>query len=176
MLNSEASLTAAIMLNTRIEIDTKSSPYKIHRQRPAFLDPYFAADKNSWFIFCERIDSLLAQQLEEIKAAWLVLGVVCTILLLGLIVGIVVSFVVVDDKETLGIAAGCLFAGLVVVFGGYFFLMSRWVLRPLDAFAQSVDEYCAGVSEKNGNKIHICDSDFKVWIDVSTSEAIDLTK
>jgi hypothetical protein len=173
------------MLNTRIEIDTTKSPYKVHRKRPAFLDPYFQG-KNDWFIFCERIDGFLVQ-FEEIKAAWMVLGVICTILLLGLVVGIIVSFVVVKEKNLLGILSGCLFAGLFVVFVGYFFLMDRWVLRPLDAFAKSVDDYCGEVSEKNDDKVHFrfdrsrkCalfwDSDFKVWIDVSTSEAIDLTK
>ncbi|KAG7369147.1 hypothetical protein IV203_031890 [Nitzschia inconspicua] len=173
------------MLNNRIEIDSTKSPYKVQRKRPAFLDSYFP-DKNDWFIFCERIDGLLVQ-FEEIKAAWMVLGVACTILLLGLVVGIVVSFVVVEEKDLLGILAGCLFAGLFVVFAVYFFLMDRWVLRPLDTFAKTVDDYCAGISEKNGDKVHfrlersrMCalfwDSDFKVWIDVSTSDAVDLAK
>lgn len=172
------------MLNTRIDVDTTKIPYEVCRKRPAFLDPYFQG-KSDWFIFCERLDGLLVQ-FEEVKAAWIFLGAICTILLLGLVVGIIISFVVVDEKDRLGVVAGCVLASLVVVLVGYFLLMKCWVLRPLDTFARQVDEYCAEISKKNDEKVHFrfdrsrkCalfwDSDFKVWIDVSTPEAIDLT-
>ena len=173
------------MLNSRIEIDTKTSPYKIVRNRPAFLDSYFPG-KNDWFIFCERIDGMLAE-FEEIKAMWTVLGVVCTFLLLGCIIGVVCAFALIrDDNNLLGIVAGCLFAALFIIFAWYFFMMKQCVLRPLDNFAQKIDDYCAEISKKNDDKVKFSfdrsrkctlfwDSDFKVWIDVSTAEAVDLT-
>jgi membrane-anchored glycerophosphoryl diester phosphodiesterase (GDPDase) len=174
------------MLNTRIDIDTKQTPYKINRKRPAFLDPCFPG-KNDWFIFCERIDGMMLD-FEEIKAVWLLLGVVCTFLLLGIIIGIICVFVLLnDDSDMLGIAAACLFAALFFVFALYFFLMRVFVLRPLDNFAQEIDDYCAEVAKKKNDKAKFIfdrsrkctlfwGSDFKVWIDVSTSEAVDLVK
>ncbi len=171
------------MLNARIAIDTTQSPYKVNRTRPTFLDTCFSG-QNDWFIFCERIDGMLIV-FEEIKAAWMVLGVVFTILLLCFLVGIIILFLLVDDNELLGILAGSLFAALLIVLVGYYCLMDRWVLRPLANFADKVDKYCAEISEKNDKKVTFqfersrnwklfWDADFKVWIDVSTSDAVDL--
>jgi hypothetical protein len=172
------------MLNTRIEIDTIGSPYKINRKRSAMLDPYFKG-KNDWFIFCERIDQLL-QTFEEIKATWMVLGVISTLLLFTLVVGIILTFVLVDEQTLLGILAGCLFGACFLIFASYLCLMDTCVVKPLNEFSRRVDEYCAEIASKNDDKIEFhfdrsrkCklfwDSDFKVWIDVTSTDPVDLT-
>jgi hypothetical protein len=174
------------MLNARIGIDTSGSPYKVNRKRSTILDPFFPG-KNDWFVFCERMDQML-RSYEEIKAVWMILGVLSTVLLLGIVVGIIVSFVLLkdDQKDLLGTVAGCLFAALFVVFAGYFFFMNQWVVKPLNEFADKVNNYCAEIAEKNDNKVEFrfetsrkCtifwDSDFKAWIDVTSSEPVDLT-
>mmetsp|Transcript_20540 Transcript_20540/g.33022 ORF Transcript_20540/g.33022 Transcript_20540/m.33022 type:complete len:175 (-) Transcript_20540:376-900(-) len=173
------------MLNTRIEIDTSDSPYKVNRKRPAILDPYFIG-KNDWFIFCERIDHFL-QKFEEIKAAWMVLGVMASLLMIGVIVGIICTFVLVEEKDLLAILAGLMFGACFFVFAGYFCFMDLYVVRPLDDFAKKMDEYCSEISAQSDNKVAFrfgrsrkCtifwDADFKAWIDVSTSEPVDLTE
>jgi hypothetical protein len=149
------------------------------------LDPYFRG-KNDWFIFCERIDQLLTR-FEEIKAAWMVLGVVSTLLLLALSAGVIVTFVLVEDQNLLGVLAGCLFGACFLVFASYFCLMDTIVMKPLNEFGRQVDEYCAEtVASKNENKVQFhfdrsrkCqlfwDADFKVWIDVTSADPVDLT-
>lgn len=180
------------MLNARIEIDTKTTPYRVRRGerrgQPSLLDPYFK-DKNDWMIFCDRIDLLLDGRggLEEIKATWMLLGVVTTILLLGMVVGIICTFMLVDRTEDSGLLLGCLFGGTFMIFAIYLYLMQMLVVDQLHAFARKVDEYCAELAKKkaqnavqfrfqrNGNKCTLFfDRDFQVWIDVSTLDPVDL--
>lgn len=185
-----------VMINARIDIDTSSSPYKVQRrawdgQPPALLRQYLN-DKNDWMIFCDRIDLLLDSRggLEEIKAVWMILGVITTVLLLGIIAGIICTIVLIDRQEdggTLSIILGCLLAGLFLVFAIYFYLMKRLVVDQLRAFALKIDTYCAEIAEKKSNNavtfrfamnVNKCklywDRDFQCWIDVSTSDPIDL--
>mmetsp|Transcript_24787 Transcript_24787/g.58813 ORF Transcript_24787/g.58813 Transcript_24787/m.58813 type:complete len:206 (-) Transcript_24787:638-1255(-) len=182
------------MINTRIEVDTSSSPFKVKRNEwegggrpPALLQPYLSG-KNDWLIFCDRIDLFLDSRggLEEIKAIWMILGVITTILLVGIVAGIIVTAVIVKGT-TLPIVMGCLLAGLFVVFVIYFILMQKLVVKSLRDFAKRVDEYCAEVSQEKSNNavtfrfqmnVNKCklywDRDFKCWIDVSTMDPIEL--
>lgn len=170
------------MLNARIEIDTSKLPYKINRKMPTFLEPYFQ-ERIQWIIFCDNIDVKL-EPYEGIKAAWMVIGALFTLVLIGLIAGIVVRFTVIDDEDQkLGnVLSGALFGGLVVSFAVYFCLMQVFVLIPLKKLAQSTEDYCEKVATKWDNvdfkfqrssKWAIYwDSDFKAWINVVSSDAV----
>lgn len=128
--------------------------------------------------------------LEEIKAAWMILGVVTTILLFGFVAGIITTVVVVDDDggKTSPIVLGCLLAGLFTVFTMYFFLMQKLVVDGLRDFTRRIDEYCAEISEQKSNNVvtfrfqmnvNRCrlywDRDFQCWVEVSTADPIVLS-
>jgi hypothetical protein len=174
------------MLNARIEIVTTSSPYKVNRRMPTILDQYLTG-KNDWMIFCDHIDTVLII-FEEIKAVWLILAVISTIICLGLVVGIICAFILVgdDNQHLLSILLGCLFGTCIVVIASNLYLTQRFVVRPLDEFALQVDTYCAEIAEtKTSEEVEFrfersrkCslfwDSDFKAWINVTTSNPVDL--
>jgi hypothetical protein len=168
------------MLNARIEIDTEKIPYKIKRKMPSFLDPYFE-EKIQWIIFCDNLDHRL-RPYEDIKAAWTMIGAVFTLLLMGLIAGIICSFVVVEDPELASILSGSLFGALCVVFSSYFCLMQIYVMKPLKVLGQSIEEYCEKIASKwdmvefhfeRSSKCSVYwDSDFQAWINVISSDAV----
>ena len=168
------------MLNARIEIDTATIPYKIKRVKPSFLNPYFT-ENIEWIIFCDNIDYRI-KSYEEIKAAWMIIGAVFTLLLIGLIVGIICRFILVDDPDLGLVLSGSLFGGLVVLFVAYFCLMKVFVIQRLDLLAQSIDEYCQNTAkqwenvefrfERSKKSSIYWDSDFNAWINVISSDAV----
>ena len=112
----------------------------------------------------------------------MVLGVVFTILFLGIIVGIVLRFVLVDDEDLGLILTGSLFGGAFIIFTAYFFLMQALVVKPLDAMGDDVVEFCNETSAKwdtiefefqRSSKCSVYwDADFDAWINVTTTDAI----
>ena len=167
-------------LNARITIKTDELPYCVDRKMPSFLSSYFEEDR-AWKNFCDSLDRRL-RPFEEIKAAWMVLGVVFTILFLGIIVGIVLRFVLVDDEDLGLILTGSLFGGAFIIFTAYFFLMQALVVKPLDAMGNDVVEFCNETSAKwdtiefefqRSSKCSVYwDADFDAWINVTTTDAI----
>ncbi|KAL3939760.1 MAG: hypothetical protein SGBAC_005563 [Bacillariaceae sp.] len=168
------------MLNSRIEIDTSKLPYKINRKMPTFLEPYFQ-ERIQWIIFCDNIDVKL-EPYEGIKAKWMVIGAIFTLVLIGLIAGIVVRFTVIDDPDLQTVLTGALFGGLFLAFVVYFCLMQVFVMSPLKKLGQSTEEYCDKIAAKwdsvdfkfqRSKKLAIYwDSDFKAWINVVSSDAV----
>ena len=170
------------MLNARIEFQTEELPYKVKREMPSLLEPYFKED-SEWMVFCDRLD-LLLQPYEDIKASFMVVGVCFVCLCLGVIAGLICRFLIVDDEDVGLILSASIFAGMFVIFTCYFFLMQLWVVRPLDALSQDMDAYCNEIAAKwpsvefqfqRSKKCSIYwDSDFDAWINVTDSEPADL--
>jgi membrane-anchored glycerophosphoryl diester phosphodiesterase (GDPDase) len=168
-------------LNARIMIETDSVPYKVNRTMPTMLAPYFRGDRD-WRNFCDSLDHRL-RPFEEIKAMWMLLGVLFTLLSLGIIVGIVLRFVLVDDKDKGLIISGSLFAGAFVVFSAYFCLMQASVVKPLQTLGEDLIDFCNETSEKwetinfefeTSSKCSVYwDADFDAWINVTTTDAVD---
>lgn len=168
------------MLNARIEIETEKIPYKIKRKMPSFLDPYFA-ENIQWIMFCDNLDHRL-RPYEDVKAAWTTLGVAFTLLLIGVVAGIICCFVVVEGSELTSVLLGSLFGGMVVIVCAYFCLMQALVIKPLKILGQSIEEYCEKISskwdnvefhfERSGKCSVYWDSDFQAWINVISSDAV----
>jgi hypothetical protein len=168
------------MLNSRIEIDTSEIPYKINRTMPTFLEPYFQ-ERIQWIIFCDNIDVKL-KPYENIKAVWTVIGASFSLVLIGLIVGVVLLFTGIIGDGNKNILTGSLFGGIVVAFCIYLCLMQIFVMSPLKKLADSTEEYCDKIASKWDNvdfkfqrssKLTIYwDSDFKAWINVVSSDAV----
>ena len=173
-----------MVLNARIDIETKDIPYKVNRTKPTFLEPYIKGERD-WKNFCDSLDRRL-RPYEEIKAIWIILGVIFTLLLLGIITGIVLRFVLVDDEELGLILTASLFAGAFIIFSAYFFLMQALVVKPLGIMATDVMSFCHETSEKWDNiefqfetssKCSVYwDSDFDAWITVTSKDPVDLSR
>ena len=168
-------------LNARIEIETKEVPYKVNRKMPTFLDAYFH-DQRDWTNFCDSLDRRL-RPYAEIKAIWMILGVIFTFLFIGIVVGIVLRFVLVDDEDKGLILTASLFGGAFVIFSLYFFLMQMWVVKPLGSMGQDVMAFCQETSVKwdgiefefqVSNKCSVYwDSDFDAWINVTSTGPVE---
>lgn len=173
-----------MVLNARIEIDTEDVPYKVNRTMPTFLDSYFKEERE-WKNFCDSLDRRL-RPYEEIKAVWMILGILFTLFLLGIIVGIVLRFVLVDDEQLGLILTGSLFAGAFFIFSAYFFLMQALVVKPLQNLGRDITSFCNETSDKweavefqfeiSGKCSVYWDSDFDAWINVTSTDAVDATK
>jgi hypothetical protein len=118
------------MLNTRIEIETKEFPYKINRKKPTFLESYFE-ENIEWIIFCDNLDHRL-QKFPEIKAKWMILGVVFTLFIIGIVIGIALRYTIVKDDEIRLILSRFLFGGGFIVVTTYLCLIQKLVIKPLD--------------------------------------------
>jgi hypothetical protein len=172
-----------MVLNARIEIETKDVPYKVSRSMPTFLEAYFKEERD-WTNFCDSLDRRL-RPYEEIKAVWMIMGVVFTFLFLGIIVGIVLRFVLVDDEEMGLILTASLFGGAFLIFSAYFFLMQALVVKPLGNMGQDVMAFCQETSAKwdsiefrfeVSSKCSVYwDSDFDAWITVTSTDAVDVS-
>lgn len=172
-----------MVLDARIEIETKDVPYKVNRNMPTFLEPYFKEDQE-WKNFCDSLDRRL-RPYEEIKAVWMILGVVFTFFFLGIIVGIVLRFVLVDDEELGLILTGSLFGGAFLIFSAYFFLMQALVVKPLGKMGQDVMAFFHETSEKwdsiefqfeVSSKCSVYwDADFDAWITVTSTDPVDVS-
>jgi hypothetical protein len=170
------------MLKPRIDVETDEIPYKVDRKMPTMLEKYFP-EKRDWKNFCDNLDRRL-RPYEEIKAAWMVIGVVFTLLVLGVIAGIICRFLLVDDDDVGLILIGSLFGGAFLVFTAYFFLMHYLVVRPLDDLGQDVNQFCEKTTSEWDNvelrfeRSKSCsvfwDSDFKAWIDVVSEDTVEL--
>jgi hypothetical protein len=172
------------MLNARIDIETKESPYKVNRSMPTMLQPYFTPmGEEDYQELCDKLDQLL-EPFEEIKAVWMILGIVFTILFLGIIVGIILRFVLVDDADLGLILAASLFGAAFFIFTAYFFLMHLFVVKPLDLLALEINVFCEETARKwEGVELRFersksCsvfwDADFQAWINVTSTDAVDL--
>eukprot|EP00934_Nitzschia_sp_Nitz4_P005496 Nitzschia sp. Nitz4//scaffold365_size14809//13653//14177//NITZ4_008915-RA/size14809-processed-gene-0.1-mRNA-1//1//CDS//3329549292//5486//frame0 len=170
-----------MVLNARIEIKTDKLPYKVERKMPSFLEPYFPEDRD-WRNFCDSVDRRL-RPFEEIKAVWMILGVVFTFLFIGIIVGIVLRVVLVDDDHTALLVTGSLCGAAFLIFTAYFFLMEALVVRPLDAMGANVTDFCHLTAEKwdtvefqfeRSSKCSVYwDADFNAWINVTSMDSVD---
>lgn len=148
---------------------------------PTFLQPYFKEDRD-WTNFCDSLDRRL-RPYEEIKAAWMLLGVIFTFFFLGIIVGIVLRFVLVDDEEMGLILTASLFGAAFLVFSAYFFLMQALVVKPLGNLGQDLTAFCQETSAKwdrvdfqfeVSSKCSVYwDSDFDAWITVTSTDPVD---
>jgi hypothetical protein len=113
----------------------------------------------------------------------MVLGVVFTLCSIGIIVGIVLRFVLVDDEDKGLILSASLFGSAFVVFSAYFFLMQALVINPLQTVGHDVTDFCHETSEKweaisfefeFSNKCSVYwDTDFDAWINVSSTNPVD---
>lgn len=168
-------------LNARINIRTDEVPYRVDRKMPTFLDEYFPTEQD-WLNFCDSLDRRL-RPFEEIKAVWMILGVVFTFFFLGIIAGIVIRIVLVDDEDAGLIVTGALFAAAFFIFTAYFFLMQALVVRPMDAMGADVSAFCHETASKwesvnfqfqRSSKCSVYwDADFHAWINVTSEDPID---
>lgn len=166
--------------NARIKIETKSVPYKVDRNMPSLLKDYFK-EKRDWRNFCDSLDRRM-RPFEDIKAMWMVLGIVFTLLSLGIIVGVILRFALVDDEDQGLILTASLFGGAFIVFSAYFFLMQALVVKPLQTLGQDLMAFCDETSEKweavdfQFEVSNTCsvywDADFDAWINVTTTDAV----
>lgn len=169
-----------MVLNARIQIETKDVPYKVNRDMPTFLSSYFKEERD-WKNFCDSLDRRL-RPYEDIKAVWMILGVVFTLFFLAIIVGIVLRFVLVDDEDLGLILTGSLFGGAFVIFSAYFFLMQALVVKPLSTMGQDVTAFCHETSAKwdsvefefqTSAKCSVYwDSDFDAWVEVVSTDPV----
>ena len=139
------------------------------------LEAYYVEDQ-SWKNFCDSLDRRL-QPFEEIKAVWMILGVVFVLLILALIAGVICRFILVDDEELGLILTGVIFAAIFLIFSAYFFLMQGLVVKPLDAMGEDITQFCEEMSsqwegveflfERSGKCSVYWDADFDAWINVT---------
>ena len=171
------------MLSARIEIETDDVPYKVNRTMPTLLENYFMEERD-WRNFCDSLDRRLTPY-EEIKAVWMIIGIVFTVLLIGFIVGIVLRFVLVSDPHLGLILTGSLFGAAFFIFSAYFFLMQAMVVKPLSSMGEDVAIFCHETAAKwdsiefrfeVSSKCSVYwDSDFNAWITVTSTDPVDAT-
>jgi len=170
-------------LSARIYIDSDTVPYKVKRRMPTMLAPYFPGDRD-WTNFCDSLDRRL-RPFEEIKARWIVLGVLFTVAMIGVLVGIFIRFrlPVVEESDLEIIVSSSLAGSTFLAFTLYYFFMQAWVIHPLKDLGDDLTKFCQELSEKwemvefEFQQSPRCtvywDSNFDARINITVSEPVD---
>lgn len=174
-----------MVLQTRIEIDTRQNPFKVMRTMPTGLDRYCFKEQREWKNFCDSFDRRL-RPYQEIKRKQMLLTIVFAFFSLGIMVGIILRFFLVDDDQLGLILTGSMFAGAFLIFTAQFFLTQALIVKPLENLGIDITAFCNDSSDKwenvqfqyqvvNKCTIFFWKSEMDAWILVTAADPVDMT-